>query len=358
MSAPSTIPSTDTPVSSSTTDSSLAQGGEISSSSSSSSTVGGTSSSNNNSSILSSSTTTTTSTDPSNVIPAYLEGVTDDIILQQEQDIRNDISMNQPLVSPLVDISELFPEYEENSAFLPKLIELGERYGMLRRVRGDGSCFYRSVLVSIGEAFIRGRVRYPSPSSSVGSSSSSRFTPTVIVSPIQTIYDNFLAKLETSASQLISLGYNDSTTPDFFDVLIDYVKGFGSLTATIDTHVVQPLTDENNGVALFGLYGMRLLTSLELLTNEEAYLPFILGISTSPNVEMFCKMEVETPASDVDMVQVMGLGNSLGIQICIAYLDASPGNMQIVRLPEEMNSSVIRINLLYRPGHYDVVYPR
>ena len=310
----------------------------------------------NTSSSSSSSSSSSTIEIPDNNIPTYREGISDDVILQQEQDIRNDIALHQPLVSPITDIMELFSEYEDNPVFVPKLVELGEQYSSVRKVRGDGNCYYRSILVNLGEQFVKGKVRYPYPSSTTSTASSAT---TTVISPIQLIYNQFISKLEISSDKLISLGYNDSTTPDFFDALIEYVKGFGQINATIDTHVIQPLNDENNGIGLFGLYGLRLLTSLELLTNEELYLPFILGLSTAPTVELFCRMEVETPASDVDMVQVMALGNSLNLQIKIAYLDASPGNLQIVTLPEEIHPpSPLCLHVLYRPGHYDVIYPR
>lgn len=72
---------------------------------------------------------------------------TDEATLDQMQDIARSIIESQPLIahSATVD-SALRSEYANNSdspGFLPGLTFLDNKYARMRRVRGDGNCFYR-----------------------------------------------------------------------------------------------------------------------------------------------------------------------------------------------------------------------
>lgn len=72
---------------------------------------------------------------------------TDEAILQQMQDINQNIVDNQPLIAEAAIINDaLRGEYINNTdspGFLPGLDYLNEKYARIRRVRGDGNCFYR-----------------------------------------------------------------------------------------------------------------------------------------------------------------------------------------------------------------------
>ena len=72
---------------------------------------------------------------------------TDEAILQQMQDINQNIVDNQPLIAEAATINDaLRGEYINNAdspGFLPGLDYLNEKYSRIRRVRGDGNCFYR-----------------------------------------------------------------------------------------------------------------------------------------------------------------------------------------------------------------------
>jgi len=53
-------------------------------------------------------------------------------------------------------------------------------------------------------------------------------------------------------------------------------------------------------------------------------------------------------------VQIIALTEMLGVPVAIEYLDAS-GTPSAVVFPE---GSEPVVSLLYRPGHYDVLYPK
>jgi hypothetical protein len=63
-------------------------------------------------------------------------------------------SLTHSLLSPRVPVSVLLPDYEANPlAYLAGLRWLGGRF-QLRRVRGDGNCFYRALLFSYLETLL------------------------------------------------------------------------------------------------------------------------------------------------------------------------------------------------------------
>lgn len=72
---------------------------------------------------------------------------------------------------------------------------------------------------------------------------------------------------------------------------------------------------------------------------------------------MFCQLEVEPIDKEADQIQIMALLNYLEVGIKIVYLDASnsqdPYNCI---LPESFSEDQIISELLYRPGHYDILY--
>ena len=72
---------------------------------------------------------------------------TDEATLQQMNDISQNIVDTQPLISESSTVLEaLRDSYVNNSdsvGFLPGLAYLDSKYARIRRVRGDGNCFYR-----------------------------------------------------------------------------------------------------------------------------------------------------------------------------------------------------------------------
>lgn len=72
---------------------------------------------------------------------------TDEATLQQMEDISKSIIDSQPLIAESSTVlNALHGEYINNTdspGFLPGLTYLNNKYARIRRVRGDGNCFYR-----------------------------------------------------------------------------------------------------------------------------------------------------------------------------------------------------------------------
>lgn len=70
--------------------------------------------------------------------------LTDQQILEYEQEIKDHDANSVPLIGELQEISALAEEYMHGSkVFLQKIDGLKAKFKSLRRSRGDGNCFYR-----------------------------------------------------------------------------------------------------------------------------------------------------------------------------------------------------------------------
>lgn len=96
-------------------------------------------------------------------------------------------------------------------------------------------------------------------------------------------------------------------------------------------------------------------------------LSFYLKIKTQ-----FCKSSVEPMGEESDHVQIIALSDALGVPIRVVYLDRSScennsinvNHHDFVPTSDGMGNSGVSkttnpsITLLYRPGHYDILYPK
>ena len=68
---------------------------------------------------------------------------------EQMEKIRLEIAMSQPMVGPMVNPSTLLADYRGNAeeqSFCAGIDYLSKTYKVMRKVRGDGNCFFRAFL--------------------------------------------------------------------------------------------------------------------------------------------------------------------------------------------------------------------
>ncbi|KAG6425453.1 hypothetical protein SASPL_115888 [Salvia splendens] len=120
----------------------------------------------------------------------------------------------------------------------------------------------------------------------------------------------------------------------------------------------------------------RYITSGEIRKRSEFFEPFIQGLSNTSNtsVEQFCKSSVEPMGEESDHVHITALSDALGVPIRIVCLDCSHDDKGSVsvnhhdftpaahKVTDANNGGVVALEpfftLLYRPGHYDILYPK
>ncbi|KAE9595028.1 putative ubiquitinyl hydrolase 1 [Lupinus albus] len=116
----------------------------------------------------------------------------------------------------------------------------------------------------------------------------------------------------------------------------------------------------------------RFVTSAAIQKRSEFFEPFILGLANT-TVEQFCKSSVEPMGEESDHVHITALSDALGVPIRVVYLDRSSCDTGAVSVNHhdfmpvdgDLSNAVASsekkspfITLLYRPGHYDMLYPK
>jgi hypothetical protein len=100
---------------------------------------------------------------------------------------------------------------------------------------------------------------------------------------------------------------------------------------------------------------LRCLTSAQLQRHPELYSPYLVDHSS---IKAFCAAEVDCMNREVDAVQILALTTELGVAVRIEYLDGSEGSgLHGYVMPEGKQEDGV-VTLLYRPGHYDIIYRR
>ena len=128
---------------------------------------------------------------------------TNELIIAQQNQILLEISNSQPLIGLLVSPSVLIEDYEKSNSpgFVPGLKYLAQKY-LIRKVRGDGNCFYRSLLFSYLERLL---TDYNSEDTNLKQISEKE-------------HARMLEKLKSSKQDLITLGYSEIAFESFYDV--------------------------------------------------------------------------------------------------------------------------------------------
>ncbi|EFO92812.1 CRE-OTUB-1 protein [Caenorhabditis remanei] len=260
--------------------------------------------------------------------PTSTAAMTEDDLLLQDQQLKQieDEQKASPLVGDKLPFYALAGLYDPVSAitFFTKANELAAIYSDIRFIRGDGNCFYRAVLVGIVEILMKDRER--------------------LIKFIDTGRE-WMAKL-------VKLGFPDWTCSDFCEFFIEFLEKIRDGKYT-EAEVFQNLNDD--GTANYLLMYFRLITSGFLKDNCEEYAPFIAEGMT---LQQYCETEIEAMWKEADHLSIMALVRATGIRLRIQYMDRSeaPNGGYQHDLPDEADNVTPDITLLYRPGHYDLIY--
>ncbi|KAM5538858.1 hypothetical protein V8D89_007580 [Ganoderma adspersum] len=243
---------------------------------------------------------------------------------------------DRPLIAPLAPMLVLREEYENGSQFFVKQIDWLMHQGWIgiRRARGDGDCFYRALAFAYVENILN------SSDSMLAASSA-------------------LSVLEATVPQLENVGFQRLVFEDFYDCLAGLINQIinpvNNRLLTIDLLLEAFNSPEvSNSIVVF----LRLLTSAEIKTNPD-YAAFLLHPETGEQMdpESFCNNFVEAVGKEADHVQMNALATALKVNVNIAYLDGHDQHGQVSFVPfQNAPFTVIEpVNLLYRPGHYDIL---
>jgi hypothetical protein len=289
---------------------------------------------------------------PLSAADAWAAGVTDAQIAAARDDFAADFeaaARAEPLVGAAEEpVAALAAAYEGNAAFLPKLADLAARYASVRRVRGDGSCFYRALLFAVARALVLARVRAPAAGGGGGGGGGG--------APLQAFYEALLAHVAGGAAALAATGgaFDKATTCDFFDALGAYLRGLAGGAggaADVEARAAAPLRDESAGgasPAFFATYAVRLLVALEVLGGGgAAYADLVLAASGLPLAD-WVSAEVTLASVEADYIHVIAAARALRVVVRVAQVDASTKGdaVAVNELPDDGKPVELTVDLL------------
>ncbi|KAJ0401198.1 hypothetical protein P43SY_007617 [Pythium insidiosum] len=245
-----------------------------------------------------------------------------------------------PLVGEPAPVLQLRKEFEGNANpnFLHGITTLDRHYEAMRRVRRDGNCFFRGFIFALCEQLVR-------------RDDSDAEKTAALLARIQTA-------IRKSKTELVAIGYSEVAIDTFWETFVDYLDAMETRT---HSELVQDFGTEG-GESEYLVWYMRLLTAGYLKRNAEQFQPFIEGLYPGLTVEQFCAAEVEPMGKECDQPQVIALTEALQVGVKIEYLDGNAAEGQDLQNyvcgSSPPGEPSIHVHLLYRPGHYDVLYPR
>jgi ubiquitin thioesterase protein OTUB1 len=169
-----------------------------------------------------------------------------------------------PLLTDRMSVLCLKAEYvgNANTNFMHGIEWLNGHYEALRRVRGDGNCFFRSFIFALCERLLgQDDVELRTRMQSV---------------------------IQKSKAELVAIGYSDVAIDAFWETFVDYLA---AMETRSHAELVRDFQTEG-GEAEYLVWYMRLLTAGYMKKHAETFQPFIDGLYPGQTVEQFCAAEV------------------------------------------------------------------
>ncbi|KAL8519939.1 hypothetical protein ACS0TY_010755 [Phlomoides rotata] len=213
----------------------------------------------------------------------------------------------------------------------------------MRRTRGDGNCFFRCFMFAYLEH--------------------------ILETQDHAEVDRIKASVEECRKTLLSLGTAEFTFEDFFALFLEQLDNVLSGNEDSISHDELLQRSRDQSVSDYVVMFFRFITSGEIKKRSEFYEPFVQGLTNS-TVEQFCKSSVDPMGEESDHIHITALSDALGVPIRIAYLDRSHDDKGSVSVNHhdftptvgDLTGATVAlkpfITLLYRPGHYDILYPK
>ena len=244
---------------------------------------------------------------------------------------------SQPLTSRLFPISALVDMLSDaTGTYLQGAQYLSTKYQSLRRIRPDGNCFYRAVMFGVCES--------------------------ILTNDSNTELERLTAWAKASLDEVCTQGYDRYTLEMFYDELVEL---FEYLATKPKLDEVETKLNEENGTSEYVTWYLRVVTAAFLKSDPDRFIHFIEG---GMDIPTFCSREVEPMGRESEMVQVLALAEAMSVNVAIEYLDGRKFDKALTRHEfgpshndsgsdgSSSSTSTTKVTLLYRPGHYDILY--
>ena len=249
----------------------------------------------------------------------------------RQKEIEEEIKKSA-LTSPLESVTQLRAQYKDASNFLTGVDALEKEHDHIRIIRGDGNCYYRAFLYRLVETLLQGKNQAES----------------------QRILEYCKT---TSWEQVKKAGYEEMTIEVFYEELVELMEDL--VAGKIDADTLHAKLNEENSTSDYATWYMRVVTATHLKNDPDRFLPFIMAENPGMDIPTFCQRFVEPMGKECEQVQVLALAEAFGVQVQIEYLDGHAlSGGKLARHTFGPENALTTICVLYRPGHYDIIYPK
>ncbi|KAK3944035.1 ubiquitin thioesterase OTUB1 [Diplogelasinospora grovesii] len=245
------------------------------------------------------------------------------------------------LVGTKVTSTAITQEYAKaHEVYVQKTLALPQTYSHYRPIQGDGNCGWRAIGFGYFETLVM-----------LGDKARIEKERTRISS---------LGDYIDQVGGVTSMVYQDmaDATDELFERILETI-GDQKLAMV---ELMRAFNDSSISNSV--MYHFRLLASSWLKENEASYSAFV---ASGEGIAGHCQAVLERHGVEIEHLGIMSVANILlkpaGFVLEIAYLDRSPGpRVNTYRFPEEANGQDVAalgpiIYLLFRPDHYDLLYP-
>ncbi|KAI0270606.1 cysteine proteinase [Gloeopeniophorella convolvens] len=270
-------------------------------------------------------------TDLASLTPAQLHELNQNML-------DDSVASTLPLVAEVAPLGVLRAEYERGSESFVRQIDALAAQGFegVRRIRGDGNCFYRAICFAYIERLFNARDKFLAVATT-------------------------LSTLEAALPQLEAAGFHSMVIEECFETPRDLIRGVvepaDGHTLLTPAQLLEAFQDYSS--SNYAVMFMRMLASAQIRGDPDEYAPFLTHpeIGEQMEVREFCEAFVEALGKEADHVQIAALSRALRVNVSIAYLDgrSADGHVEFVRFHNAIDENEPPLVLLYRPGHYDVL---
>ncbi|KAF2192580.1 cysteine proteinase [Zopfia rhizophila CBS 207.26] len=261
--------------------------------------------------------------------------------LAQFQKLSNEYEpeVTGPLVGERQSSSAITTEYANaDPVYRVKTAALPSKYAYFRTCRGDGHCGWRAIAFTYFEALLR-------------------------VSDVNKFEDEE-ARLQSMHNLLNTAGFPEHVYIDFVEECFGLLQKLAASLRALDGTVADTLLESFNdlGVSMAIITYFKLLASAWIQAHPHEFQPFL----EFQDVKTYCSQNIEAAQCEIDHLGIVALADSIikpaGFALEVLYLDRSAGEeINTYRYdPTGPDGLVLQnpptMRLLYRPGHYDILY--
>ena len=245
--------------------------------------------------------------------------------IEYENALREQIELSTPLISDQLNINILLEDYKNNFEYANSIKEITNKYKYIRKVRRDGNCFYRSFIYRLFEY--------------------------ICMKNDNALYEKIKKKIMEAKDMIKNNGYDWTFIEDFYKIFYtQFYYSFNSLQTkgeTVRDYIDALFKDKEAGNYL--IYFIRFCIAAYLKENS-----FLYEVYVDMPFQNWITNEVEAIDHEADQIQIMACVNYFDIGVKIEYLN--PDKNEVMKFPEDKNENDIFINVLFTPGHYDILY--